>query len=129
MTEPAFLLDTNVCIYILEGRIEPLRARLESERPGRIAVSVISFAEVMRGVDRADVERERRAKDLFAFFPVLPFEVPAGSAYHDVPFKRGSFDRLIAAHALALDLTVVTNNERDFADVPGLRVENWTLPL
>jgi tRNA(fMet)-specific endonuclease VapC len=127
VTEPAFLLDTNVCIYILQGRIEVLRRRLERQRPGGVVVSAISFAEVMRGVDPADSSRERRAERLFAFFPVLPFDVPAGSAYRNVPFKRGSFDRLIAAHALALDLTLVTNNERDFADVSGLRVENWTV--
>jgi tRNA(fMet)-specific endonuclease VapC len=129
VTEPAFLLDTNVCIYILEGKIAPLRQRLESLEPGSVIVSSISFAEVMRGIDRADSVRERRAERLFAFFPVLPFDVAAGSAYRDVPFKRGSFDRLIAAHALALNLTLVTNNERDFADLPGLRVENWTVPL
>jgi tRNA(fMet)-specific endonuclease VapC len=43
-----------------------------------------------------------------------------------LPFRRASYDRLIAAHALSLDLTLITNNEGDFADVPGLRVENWT---
>lgn len=127
MTDPAFLLDTNVCIYILEGKIGALRRRVESQKPGGVVVSSISFAEVMRGINRADVEREHRAERLFALFPVLPFDVPAANAYRDVPFKRGSFDRLIAAHALALDLTLVTNNERDFADVPGLRVENWTV--
>lgn len=127
MTEPAFLLDTNVCIYILEGKIAPLRWRVESRRPGDIVVSAISFAEVMCGIDPADTIREKRAERLFAFFQVLPFDVPAAGAYRDVPFKRGSFDRLIAAHALALDLTLVTNNERGFADLPGLRVENWTV--
>ncbi|TPG43060.1 type II toxin-antitoxin system VapC family toxin [Sphingomonas koreensis] len=129
MTDPAYLLDTNVCIYILEGRISALRTRLERQSPGAIVVSAISFAEVMRGVARDDHDRERRAERLFGFFPVLPFDVSAASAYRDVPFKRGSFDRLIAAHALALGLALVTNNERDFADVPKLKVENWTLPL
>ncbi len=129
MADPAFLLDTNVCIYILEGKIDQLRTRLEGHRPGEIAVSAISFAEVIRGIDPADVSRERRAERLFAFFPILPFDVPAGGAYRHVLFRRGSFDRLIAAHALALGLTLVTNSERDFADVEGLKVENWTLPL
>ena len=60
---------------------------------------------------------------------MLPFEEVAAEAYQLVPFRRGRFDRLIAAHALALGLTVVTNNEEDFADIPGLAIENWTLPL
>ena len=57
---------------------------------------------------------------------LLPFDEAAVRAYAALPFRRGSFDRLIAAHALALDLTLVTSNVRDFADIPGLLVENWT---
>jgi tRNA(fMet)-specific endonuclease VapC len=129
VTEPAFLLDTNVCLHILEGKVAALRRRLESRRPGDVVVSAISFAELMRAIDPEDVERECRAERLFAFFPVLPFDLSAAHAYRDVPVKRGSFDRLIAAHALALGLTLVTTDEGDFADVPGLRVENWTLQL
>jgi tRNA(fMet)-specific endonuclease VapC len=58
---------------------------------------------------------------------VLPFDEAAARAYARLPFKRGRFDRLLAAHALSLDLTVITNNERDFSDIAGLRVENWTI--
>jgi tRNA(fMet)-specific endonuclease VapC len=58
---------------------------------------------------------------------VLPFDEMAALVYANLPFKRASYDRLIAAHALALGLTIVTDNETDFADVPGLRVENWTV--
>lgn len=59
-------------------------------------------------------------------FPVVPFDEAAARAYARVPFRRGKLDRLIAAHALALDIVLVTNNERDFADVPGLKTEDWT---
>ena len=90
--------------------------------------SAIVFAEIMRGIDVSD----RRAVDLtmrlFRLIEVKPFDRMAARAYADVPVRRGKFDRLIGAHALALDLTVVTANEADFADVPNLRVENWTLP-
>jgi len=58
---------------------------------------------------------------------LLPFDESAARAYARLPFKRVSFDRLIAAHALSLGLTLVTSNETDFADVPGLKVENWTV--
>ncbi|MFM2410506.1 MAG: hypothetical protein RL481_1334, partial [Pseudomonadota bacterium] len=55
------------------------------------------------------------------------FDEAAARAYASIPFKRGTFDRLIAAQALSLDLTVISSNSKDFADVPGLKVENWTV--
>jgi len=68
------------------------------------------------------------ASRFFTLIAALPFDRAAAEYYAKIPFRRGRFDRLIAAHALALGLTVVTANEADFADVPGLRVENWTQP-
>lgn len=62
---------------------------------------------------------------LFAVVPVLPFDAHAAEIYVRVPFKRARFHRLIAAHALSLGLTLITNNEADFIDLPALRVENW----
>ena len=57
---------------------------------------------------------------------VLPFDVDAADRYARMPLRRHRFDRLIAAHALVLDLTLITANRRDFGDVPDLRVEDWT---
>ena len=128
MANPAFLLDSNICIYILEGFSEGLRTRVQQCAPGELAASSIVYAEVMRGIDQGHSTALRAAERLFKLVPVLPFDDAAALRYRDVPFRRGSFDRLIAAHALALDLTVVTANTDDFADVPGLRIENWTLP-
>ena len=62
----------------------------------------------------------------FERLPVLPFDRAAAHVYARLPFSRHRFDRLIAAHALALDLTLVTANARDFRDMPDLRVEDWT---
>ena len=62
---------------------------------------------------------------LFTKVSVLAFDVAAAATFARLPLKRGSFDRLIAAHALSLGLTLVTDNERHFADVPGLSIENW----
>ncbi|MCM8730332.1 type II toxin-antitoxin system VapC family toxin [Hephaestia sp. GCM10023244] len=126
MADPAFLLDANTCVYILDGVGEALRRRVEAARSGALVTSAIAYAEVMIGAARREAITETRR--LFDMIPVLPFELSAAEAYVTLPFKRGSFDRLIAAHALALDLTLVTDNECDFADVPGLRVENWTVP-
>src|SRR3546814_17227019 len=61
-----------------------------------------------------------------AAIPLVPFDESAARAYSKLPFRRARFDRLLAAHALSLDVVVITNNEGDFADVPGLRIENWT---
>lgn len=126
MTEPRYLLDSNICIYILEGKRARLRARLEAQPPGAMAVSAVSFAEVMRGIAPGDQAIEAAAERLFAAIPVIPFDTAAARAYRMLPFKRARFDRLIAAHALALDLTLVTNDSTDFADIPGLKLENWT---
>ena len=126
VNDPRFVLDSNILIYILDGDYLPLRRRLEAHPPGCLAVSSISCAEVLRGINPTDIQREERAKRLFDFFPVLPFDRAASEAYRLIPFRRGRFDSLIAAHALALGVTLITNNERDFADIPGLTVENWT---
>lgn len=59
--------------------------------------------------------------------PVLDFDLKAALAYASLPFRRASYDRLIAAHALSQELIVVTDNVTHFVDVPGLKVENWTI--
>ena len=128
MTEPLFLLDSDICIYLLEGKSDAARDRLQSYEPGEVVTSAIVFAEVMRGVDESNVRAVESAGRFFQVIEPLPFDQAAAEAYLRLPFRRGRFDRLIAAHALALGVTVVTANEADFADVPGLRVENWTRP-
>jgi tRNA(fMet)-specific endonuclease VapC len=127
VTEPAFLLDSNICIYLLEGRAPAALARIQECSRGEVVTSAITYAEVLRGVSRHGAE-PGAAERLFAAIPVLKFDIAAARAYSAIPFKRGTFDRLIAAHALSLGVTLVTNNPRDFVDVPDLKVENWTKP-
>ena len=127
MADPAFLLDSNICIYVLEGRGEGLRNRIEAHSPGELVTSSIVCAEVMRGLDPRDRKKFAQAERLFEAFPVQPFDRNAALRFRSVPFRRGGFDRLIAAHALALELTIVTSNLADFTDVPGLKVEDWTI--
>lgn len=124
MIEPLFLLDANICVYILEASVALLRERIEERAEDEIVISSVAAAEVLFGARRRG--NERQALSLFQRFTVIPFDAAAAIAYMDLPFRRGGFDRLIAAHALSLGLTLVTNNERDFADVPGLSIENWT---
>jgi len=125
VADPAFLLDSNICIYLLAGLSDEARRQLEQCRPGEVVTSAVAYAEVMRGISQAGPAVEQ-AEALFRIVPVLPFEREAARAYRSMPFRRTSYDRLIAAHALALGLTLVTNNLRDFHSVEGLKVENWT---
>lgn len=126
MPEPRFLIDTNICIYLLEGLSDAARDRVEALEPGEVVTSSICYAEVMRGVDWSRADAVAKTEQFFTVIPVLDFNLEAARRYAQLAFRRHSFDRLIAAHALALDLVLVSNNERDFADVPGLKVENWT---
>ena len=128
MTKPAFLLDSNICVYLLKGLSEPARSKVEGQAPGAVVTSAVAYAEVMRGVDSSDRRAVRAAGRFFSAIPVLPFDQAAAAAYVRLPFKRAQFDRLIAAHAVALGVTLITNNVRDFSDVPGLVLENWTHP-
>jgi tRNA(fMet)-specific endonuclease VapC len=96
--------------------------------PGELVTSAIAYAEVMFGVDPKDPLKVGNAEAVFDLVPVLPFGADAALEYRHLPLGRGGFDRLIAAHALSLGLPIATNNEADFARIPGLRLENWTLP-
>jgi tRNA(fMet)-specific endonuclease VapC len=111
---------------LLEGKSDATRDRLQQCVPGEVVTSAVVFAEVVRGVDPTDLRALEAAQRFFALIQALPFDRAAAEAYSRMPFRRGRFDRLIAAHALALGVTLVTANEADFADVPGLRIENWT---
>jgi tRNA(fMet)-specific endonuclease VapC len=125
MDEPRFLLDSDLCIYALRGRSDALRRRLGEQPEGTVAISSVTLAEIGVGYSSAIDD----AEDLKAFLSqveVLPFEDSAARIYAALPFRRGSFDRLIAAHAIATGRTLVTNHEGDFSDVPQLKVENWT---
>ena len=126
MTEPRFLLDTNVCIYIAEKTSPILIDRLEKCQRGTLVTSAIVYAEFVRGVDWTSAKAEQTLTELFDDVDILPFDKPAARQYASLPLVRHRLDRLIAAHALSLDLTLITANLRDFADVEGLRVEDWT---
>ena len=123
--QPRVLLDSNVCIYLIEGLSEQARLKVERFAPGEVVTSAIAFAEVMFKVDAADPRAWANAEAFFNAIAVLPFGSQAALAYRYVPLERHRFDHLIAAHALSLDLLLVTRNVRHFSRVPGLRVENW----
>ncbi|CAN5312405.1 type II toxin-antitoxin system VapC family toxin [soil metagenome] len=121
-----YLLDSNMIIRAVLGMGEPLRARLAACDEDDIVTSSISFAEVAYGSVRGKAPAFDKLQAFVEQVPVLAFNYKAARAYATLPFRRASYDRLIAAHALSEDLTVVTDNVADFADIPDLKVENWT---
>lgn len=121
-----YMLDSNIIIALVMNANTHVVAHASECEEGDLVTSAIAFAEVAYGSTR---EKPPAFEQLGAFVeevPVLGFDYKAALAYAALPFKRGSYDRLIAAHALSHDLIVVTDNEKHFADVPGLEVENWT---
>lgn len=121
-----FLLDSNVIIAAVLASDESLRARMAACDEDDIATSVIAYAEVAHGSVHGKPPPIEILDRFLADIPVLPFDRSTARVYARLPFVRGSYDRLIAAHALSLELTLVTNNVAHFSDVPGLCVENWT---
>lgn len=121
-----FLIDADMAIYAMAERHSPLNDRLAACYPGDVAISAISFAEIAVGTYVGKPPSPAVLDAFVRVVPLLPFDEAAARAYARLPFKRARFDRLLAAHALSLGATIVTNNEADFADVPGLMAENWT---
>ncbi len=127
------LLDTNICIYLINRRPPQVLQRLQGFGPDDLALSAITGAELLFGVAKSGSQRNHDALAKFLLpFPMLPFDEAAMRAYG--PLRAGlqargqpigSMDTLIAAHALALDAVLVTHNTAEFARVPGLQVEDW----
>jgi tRNA(fMet)-specific endonuclease VapC len=128
------MLDTDICIYIIKRKPASVLKRLESLQPGQLAMSAITFAELMNGAKKSQhVEANlARLNALGELLDIRPFDKQAAVFYGDVRSslekrgeKIGGNDLLIAAHALSLGWTLVTNNEREFNRIEGLKVENW----
>ena len=123
MADPKYLIDANLCINLMEGKSVAAAQRLAAHEVGAVVTSAVVYAEVMIGAEQHG--KVGPAIEFFSQIPVLPFDEAAGKIYSRLPFRRGSYDRLIAAQALSLGLTVITSNLVDFGDVPGLKVEDW----
>ena len=129
-----FMLDTDICIYIIKRKPVSVLKRLESLKPGQLAMSAITFAELMNGAKKSQHIEANLAKlnALGELLDIRPFDKQAAVSYGDVRSaleKKGETiggnDLLIAAHALSLGWTLVTNNEREFSRVEGLKIDNW----
>lgn len=122
-----YLIDADSSIYAMVDAASPVNRHIGECAPGEIAISAISFSEIALSTQLQKPPPPEVLDAFIAAIPILPFDEAAAREYARLPFKRARFDRLLAAHALSIGATVVTNNEADFADVPGLKVENWTV--
>jgi tRNA(fMet)-specific endonuclease VapC len=128
-----YMLDTNICIYVLKNRPPELRDRFDREAE-RLSISSITLCELHYGAEKS----ARRLANLEAIagfvarLDVLDFSASAAAHHGQIRAElertgqpAGIYDMLIGAHARSEGLTVVTNNTREFVRMPGLRVENW----
>ncbi len=127
------LLDTNICIHIINAKPAAVLQRFRDFRLGDIGLCSMVAAELAYGIAKSGSVRNRQALDLFlAPLTILPFDEAALMAYGDLRAELerrgtpiGALDTLIAAHALSLQATLVTNNLSEFLRVPGLQLDNW----
>ncbi len=122
-----YMLDSNIIVYLTMNANERVVRRAAECDEGDIVTSAVAYAEVAFGSLNEQPPVIEQLRAFVEEVPVLNFDYKAALAYASLPFKRGSFDRLIAAHALSHDLIMVTHNEKHFDDVPGLKIENWTV--
>ena len=129
-----YMLDTNICIYIIKHKPESVYTKLKKIQPEDVCISSITYSELAYGVEKSEqTDRNRLALTLMlSNIDIETFDAVAAEEYGDIRARLekagtpiGSLDMLIAAHAKALGCTLVTINGKEFSRVEGLRVENW----
>lgn len=129
MAELKYLLDTNILIHLMDERPDSLVAKFAQCKKGEVALSAVTWAELCCGMDTHSDGDDLKA--LFRQLAPRDFGMDAalifGRLSQQFPNRKSSFDRMIAAHALALGVTLVTNNTADFEIYrdAGLKLENW----
>ena len=128
-----YLLDTNICIYVINHKPQQVFERFKQYQLGQLAISSITASELAFGVEKSGSERNKQALNKFLSpLEILPYNEQA--IWHYAKLRQylqstgktiGSLDMLIAAHALALDVVLVTNNIKEFERIDGLKLENW----
>jgi len=133
-----YMLDTNICIYLIKNNPPHVRTHFEHLQPGDILLSSIVLAELMYGISKSQQkQRNLAALEMFLMpLEVLSFDARAAEKYGEIRANLeqsgqiiGGNDLLIAAHALSLDTTLVSNNLKEFSRVSGLHLENWIDPV
>lgn len=129
-----YLLDTNICIYIQRQRPPEVLAHFKKLKPGEAMISVITWGELLYGAEKSTRRPDAldTLREFAALIPVAQMTEDVGRSYGMIRagleskgLPIGNNDLWIAAHAKALGLPLVTNNEKEFCRIPGLKVLNW----
>ena len=129
-----YLIDTNICIYIMNKRPIGIIHKFKQFEVGEIGVSTITVSELQYGVVKSKNRKlnKQRVEDFLSPLEIIPYDEIAANTYGDIRNKLekrgesiGPLDMLIAAHALSRNLVLITNNEKEFKQVKNLKVKNW----
>ena len=132
--KPRYMLDTNICIYIAKHQPPEVKARFKRLKPGQLVMSAITYGELHYGACKSGQRAKAltQLEELVQDITVENLDSGAARAYGEIRATLeergrliGNNDLLIGAHAMALDVTLATNNEREFKRIAGLSVENW----
>jgi tRNA(fMet)-specific endonuclease VapC len=130
-----YLIDTNICIYIMNKHPVAVIKKFKQFELGEIGISAITVSELQHGVAKGNYREnnQQRLEEFIAPLEILTYDEMAARAYGHIRFELekcgqpiGPLDLLIAAHALSKDLVLITNNDKEFQRIKKLRVENWT---
>lgn len=130
---PKYMLDTNICIYLMKQQPPEVAARFAQCYVGEVVISAITLAELEFGIacsGDGKLQNRQGLDLLLEDIHVAAFDAKSAAAYGPIRFstkdkKRDALDKLIAAHAVAMGVVLVTNNESDFLSYPDLKIENW----
>jgi tRNA(fMet)-specific endonuclease VapC len=130
-----YMLDTDICIYVINARPPAVLEAFKAHAAEGLGISAVTAAELFFGVARTGSERNLQAlRQFLAALEIAPFDDRAAEVFGSLRAwltaqgtPIGPYDTQIAAHAQSLGLTLVSNNTREYARVPGLRVENWAV--
>ncbi len=129
-----YMLDTNICIYIIKKKPEKVLKKFETFNVGDICISSVTLAELMYGVEKSQHQQKNRValEEFVLPLEIMPFDDSAAYCYGHIRAHLekkgkpiGAMDLMIAAHAESLNSILVTNNKKEFSRVPKLKVENW----
>jgi len=129
-----YLLDTNICIYIAKQKPQKVYDKFNQLLVGQVSMSTITYGELYFGAQKSQYHKKAFLvlEELSHLIPPLPLSTDVGKHYGEIRNKLeklgqpiGNNDLWIAAHALATDLTLVTNNLKEFSGIKKLKLENW----
>ena len=129
------MLDTDMCSYIIKEHPESVRQRFQTLAMEQLCISVVTYAELIYGVARSSSKRVNRPiiEDFVRHLDVMDWDTEAADQYGVIRAELeaagtpiGAMDMMIAAHAKSIKAVLVTNNQKHFTKVKGLKVDNWT---